>query len=121
MANELTVSASIAYNPSVAQQFAIAKVEEILRIDMTGSDHSQGTQVLSTTEEALDVSGDIGTIGICLIKNIATTAVEVQIGISGQFPMRLNQGEFCLFRANGTIFVKATSGTPSIQFLVFEA
>ena len=119
MANELTVSASIAYAPSVANQISISRIEEILRITMTGGDHSQGTQVLSTLEEPLDISSDIGTIGMCFIKNLdATNAVE--IGLTGSFPFQLRATEFCLFRASGAIFVKASAGTPSFQYLVFE-
>jgi len=119
MANELTVSASLAYNPSVANHQKIPRFELIKRVSMTGADFSMGTQALTTSEEALDITSDIGTTGMVFIKNLDASNT-VLVGLTGSFPVRCLAGEYAQFRANGTIFVKTSSSTAIIQYWVFE-
>lgn len=122
MANELALSVSLTYTPTVANQFKVAPPTFTKSVSITAADGAniQGTQELSTVEAALrlPVSG-FTTTGYVFIKNLSTTET-VQVGLTGSFPLKLLPSEFCLFRANGTIFVKSSSGTPVIQYLAFE-
>jgi len=119
VADELDLSVSLKYTPSVANQVAVRKFTLQKLITMTGGDFTTGTQVLSVSEEALGAGSDLGTVGYVLIKNL-DAAITIDVGLTGSFPMQLLAQEFCLFRANGAIFVVAASGTPSIQFWAFE-
>ncbi len=119
MANEVQLTGSLTHAPSATNQVGISRIDFAKRITMTGAEHSQGTQVAGATEEALDISSDIGTIGIVVIKNLDATD-NILIGLTGSFPFKLLPGEFTIFRANGAIFIKASANTPSIQYWVFE-
>jgi hypothetical protein len=123
MANELSLQVSLTYTPSAANQVKIDPPTFTKTVDMTGPDHVQGTQVFADADEAL-VINDIGTAGYCLIKNLDSTN-EVTIGGSDtgadndNLPFKLKAGEFCLFRANGTITCRSASGA-TVQYWVFE-
>ena len=119
MPDELDLSISLKYTPSVANQVAVRKFTLQKLITMTGGDFTTGTQVLSVSEEALGAGADLGTVGIVAIKNL-DAVITIQIGLTGSMAMQLLAQESCVFRANGSMFVQAASGTPSIQFWAFE-
>ncbi len=119
MASEIQLTGSMTYVPTATNQVGIPKIEFRKRIDMTGDEHSQGIQVAGTVEEALDISSDIGTTGVVYILNLDATD-NILVGLTGSFPIRLLPGEFCQFRANGAVFIKASANTPSCQYWVFE-
>ena len=123
MADELTLSVSLTYTPTVANQVKVAPPTFSALVD-TGSDHAQGTQVLSTSaEDFAGAAADIGTGGYVLVKNLSTT-IDVLMGGSTDFLVKLQPGEFALFRTNltGTSFkIKSVSGTPTVQYWYFES
>jgi hypothetical protein len=131
MANELSLTVTLSYTPSDANQVAIAPASFTKTVSLGGGnyDHISGTQAIATSDTALNV-GDLASIGYILIKNLDdTNFVEFnKIGTpaGAEYTMRLNAGEFCLFRlgqgANPTVLnCLANSSAVDIQYWAFEA
>jgi hypothetical protein len=121
MADEIKISASLAMNkggktPSlsyVADQF-----------DMSGTDYWLGTQTATTTTAALD-KGNITQPGLMLLKNLDGTNY-VELGGAtftvGNGVIRVNAGEWCLFRWRGTTpFILANTASCEVEYLILEA
>lgn len=87
---------------------------------LTGDDVSAyATQVVGTSEEALNVPSDQTTPFICILNTDATNFVEV--GLTGSYSMKIEKGEFACFRSNGTQYVKADTANVKIQIWSVEA
>jgi hypothetical protein len=125
MANELEMTVTLKYTPSATNQVAIEPAKFTNTVTMTGADHLQGTQNVGTSWEVLSV-GEIATRGFNLIKNLdSTNYVEISSDDAPtNAPIRLNAGEFCLFRAgqvNANLRGRANTAAVNIQFWFFEA
>ncbi|SVA95950.1 uncharacterized protein METZ01_LOCUS148804 [marine metagenome] len=121
MAEEITVSGSL----QVTKDGVTDKLAKVgLSIDMSGGDITHRTQTVGTGEEALGML-DAGTPGLCLIKNLdSTNYVEVRQATGVADLIRINAGEFALFRfaADATApFVIANTGNVIIEYLLIEA
>ena len=91
---------------------------------MTGDSALKYTQSIGTSEEALELGQDIGTLGWCMIKNLdATNFVSIRAGTGlGNF-LRINAGEFALFRfGSGATapFAIADTGAVLVEVLLIE-
>ena len=69
MANEITLSASLAFSKG---GIGSTLSDTALEFDVSGTDYVQGTQGVGTTDEALDL-GHITTPGYCYMKNTDST------------------------------------------------
>ena len=121
MANEITISGSLSgTKPGAVENFSVSG----LTVTMTGTDYVKLTQTVGTSEEAL-VMLDAGTPGFCVIKNLdATNYVEVRQGTGVADLIRINAGEFALFRfaADATApYVIANTAACIVEYLLFEA
>jgi hypothetical protein len=101
-------------------QFALEKL-----VSIVGAAHRYVSGIISVdlTNEALDVE-DISTVGLVLLRNLdATNFVVVTDGLlATTYTVRMNAGEFALFRAgSNTIVLKADSLACNVQYVVFEA
>lgn len=90
-------------------------------IDMSLARRASGSQVLSTTEEALNV-GDVTTLGLMFAKNLEIAGgATIQLGIkpAGTFlPVNAwKPGEAYAVRLvpGVSYFLKASAGTPSLD------
>lgn len=119
MANELKINASISYSPTTDGIVGTESGPLEIMVDMTGADFSQGTQEIGTSEEAVSVTGDIGTQGWWLVKNTDDTNY-VELGQAGSLAIRINSGEFALFRTTGALFASANSSPVTINYYCFE-
>lgn len=121
MANEITISGSISgTKPGAVESLSVSG----LTITMTGTDYVKKTQTIGTSSEALGLI-DAGTIGLCLIKNLDTTNyVEVRGRSADLHLLRINAGEFALFRFSGDSTapeVKANTAACIVEYVIFEA
>lgn len=120
MANELKITGRIVYSPTVSGMQGVDTEALEKFVTMTGSDYVSITQEIGTTEEALDIPADIGTLGYVLIINLDSTNF-VEIGLTGSYTIKLKAGEFCLFRADSnSLYGKADTAAVDIQMYGFE-
>ena len=119
MANELTLQIALSYLNGTIK----ANRSENVQLDVAGEDWDGATEETSTVESTLGIGSDVATVGYLFLRNHSSTAGEyIEVGIStGVYHIKLDIGEVALFRPNGsTIYVKAASGTPKIEFLAIE-
>lgn len=91
-------------------------------LDMAGDDMQGDTQVIGTTEEAIVVSGDIGTVGQISIKNLDSTNY-VEIGYAaGVYVHKLIAGDFMMVPlASGvTVYAKANTSACRVSKKITE-
>ena len=122
MAEEITVSGSLQVTKDGVTD-TIAKIG--LSVDMTGGDITHRTQTVGNSEEALGML-DAGTPGFCLIKNLdSTNYVEVRQATGIADLIRINAGEFALFRfaadATAPFVIASHSDGVIIEYLLIEA
>jgi hypothetical protein len=122
MANEITISASLAFSKGgVGSSLS----DSALQFDVSGTDYVQGTQNIGfAADEALGL-GDAGagiTPGYCYIKNTdATNYVEV-FGATGETAtIKIKAGEVALFRLSAAApTLQADTGSVMIDYLLIE-
>lgn len=114
MANEIQVTTKLYVSKGGAQT---ANQTHNWTANMSGSDLLTATQVVGTTEEALDIGPDIGAPYIVEIANIdSTNYVEVGVA-SGVYFARILAGQtlFIPYVSSGiTIYLKANTAAVSI-------
>jgi hypothetical protein len=117
MANEIHAGVTISFSKGGAK---IAKSESFYAT-VSGDDFSNQIQAIGTSEEALEMSSEIATLGYILIKNLdATNYVEFGI-VTGVYTIKLKAGEICLFRPTTyPIYAKADTDSVTIESLVIE-
>lgn len=125
MAKELSITASIKYTPSVANQEVVEPDTISITVDMTGSLYATGTKDLTSTAAVFVPPATAGTgfddPGWCLVKNIGSDTVEVGTGAAEDILVKV--GEFALFRTNltaATLKAAAQNSTSAIQYWVFQ-
>ena len=98
MANEITLNASIYASKG---NTVIDQIIAALKVNWTGNRFVHNRQSIGITEEAIDL-GDIATGGWFLaINRDGTNFLELRPGTGLTDFVRLNAGEFCLFRMSG--------------------
>ena len=118
MANELTLNLSVSFSKGLASAFK--GINQF--VDVAGSNYVTGTLATSTSDATID-DGDIGTLGWVVLLNLSTTASEnILVGDDGtNYPVIMEPGEPAIFRCNGgTVHVKSSTGTPSVEYLLIE-
>jgi hypothetical protein len=128
MANEISITNRLQIAKG-AFQFYFAP--STLQADLASEASAGGNQVIGSTAAALDLNTNVSANGIAYFQNLST-AIPIEIGISGYTSttattsmislFRLNAGESCIARAATTnIFAKAImSGTNTEAFLSFQ-
>ena len=117
MANEIKTSVSLSVQTAKGAKL---NRSENKSIDMTGESILQTTQLVGTTNEALDMTNaELGTPGYVFIRNMDTTNF-VSIGLSSQYTIKLKAGEFCLFRAAAGLYADFDTAAGYLEIIVFE-
>lgn len=122
MAKELKFELHAVFDKGgVRQEFHLP----LLEVDVTGSRVSRLSQLIGTSEEALDL-GEIATGGYAIFVNRSTTAVEiitVTIKTTETSAITLNNGEFACLRLHTSAVPVAVSasGTPLLEIWIVEA
>jgi hypothetical protein len=118
MAGELLISANLYFKKSGATvSRAIRKA-----VTVTGDAYTHDVQTIAETETVVAQGADTGTPGYILIINLAA-ANYVKVGsTTGVYDIRINAGEFALYRHNSaTIYAIAVGGTALIEYCLIEA
>jgi len=77
-----------------------------------------GIQEVGAVEEALQL-GDVATAGYVVLINRSTT-INVQVGLTGSYPITLLPGQFCIFPPGaGALFAIAASDTADVEYHIF--
>lgn len=117
MANEIEVRARLSFSKSSATDGMDASGT----FTLTGTKYQKGRQNVATTEEALNL-GDAAAGGWCFIKNLdATNFVSVRSATGATNFIRINAGEFALFRLHASSsapFVIADTSAVEIEYLL---
>jgi hypothetical protein len=116
MANEITASATLV----ASKNGATVSASTSCRVDMTGDDLTQNTQVIGTSSEAIDFGEISGAPAYVLFKNLDSTNF-VTVGFTDP-PTEIDilAGQSALFPpATGTIY--AIADTAAVRVLVVAA
>ena len=115
MAGELSLSARLIFDKGGAS----ARMSEGISVDVTGDAFTHEVQEIGTSEEILAQGTDLGTLGYLMLKNLDSTNY-VQVGITGQYSIRLRAGEIALFRADADIYAKANNAAVKLDKMLIE-
>lgn len=118
MASEIIASASLTFSKAGA---GAAGVYSSGSFTFTGTAYFKGKQNVGTSEEAL-LLGDVTPGGWALIRNLdATNFVAIKSG-TGVVPLvRINAGEFALFRVSSLAtapFIQADTSSVNVEILL---
>ncbi len=121
MANKITITSTL----TLSAQHARPSMSFTLTFDQIGSNYTMETQTIGFgAGEALDVGGDIGTIGFLLIQNLdITNYVEFALdsGMTNKIAKLLpGEGGMLPLPAGSTVYAKANVGAVQIAFLAIE-
>lgn len=129
MANEISITVSLSVEKSnLEMEKSISTLAT-----MSGNAYHHSVQVIGETNEALTVSGDVGTYGYTLLRNLSSTDDStdyIHVGTTNDttYTIRLYYGDVALFRAAAsTLYAKvidvAEAGaiTMDLEYWVIEA
>lgn len=124
MANELLIKAQVVYNPSDGSLAGVDSGLLSKLLTITGEDFRVFTQEIGTSEEAIDIGDDIGTIGYVLLYNKGDNDVYIGFAdVSSEDdarPVVVKSEEFALFRAQGTLYGRADTEASQVRIYAFE-
>lgn len=123
MANELTLSSTLAF----AKDSRRASVNHGSFNDtVAGTDYIQATQVVTTTQAALE-KGNITTPGWFIGRNLSSTAgeiIHIRPATGGTNMVEIGPGLEVQFKFSSTAtapFVISATGSPELEFTLIEA
>lgn len=121
MANEITLSASLAYEDSESADIALSKLA--LSVTVSTKKFAHVKMNVGTTEEALDL-GEITSLGYCLMINRdSTNFVELRAATAGTRIIKLKAGEAALFRFGSGVtapYIIADTAACQIEYLLIS-
>jgi hypothetical protein len=111
MANEVEMSARL----YASKGGAVINSQSYSTVaNMTGTDMGQQTQVVGTTDEALDLTADLATPYRLLVVNLDLVN-SVSIGPSSPYSFQIPAGQFILIPwVDATMYVKASNSPVKI-------
>jgi hypothetical protein len=119
MANEISVTLRVAITNGNMSEVIQPNALSITQNAMGGP--TPGYQTIGTTEETISLS-ELGTIGVCYIRNNdATNFVDFGVATTS-YMIRLKAGEFAWIRLKpgSTIYAKADTAACKVTFKAFE-
>ena len=120
MANELTVTGSLAYAKGNIASVSMAKSGK--QFSVSGSNYERGTQVITTSSPQAISLGSVGTTGWFFIQNNdATNYVTIYDATSGNAFLKLLPGEFALGRfAAAAPAAQSNTASVTIEYMIVE-
>ncbi len=120
MANELTVTGTLAYAKGNIASTSMTKSG--VRFDVAGSNYERGTKVVTTSSPQAIGLGAVGTPGWFFIQNNdATNYVNIFDATGGNAFLKLKPGEFAIGRFAATApAAQANTASVSIEFMIVE-
>ena len=120
MANEIAFSGSLTVSPSIGR--ARSALVSGFRASMAGSRVIDDTQLIGTSEEAIDL-GEITSVGWAYFKNLdVTNYLEIYNGSAGAKLVKLLAGESAFFRMPPTCVPYALANTAAcyLEYIIAE-
>ena len=122
MANELTITTSLAFSKSGVKDVVVSDC--LKNASVSGGDYVRRTQIIGNSAEALDI-GEIGTCGFMWAKNNGPTdTITLRAGSDGADVISLKASDpACLFRlATSTPYaVSNSTSNPVLEYVIIEA
>lgn len=116
MANELSVSAQLAFSKNSAS----LQLGKSGTLDVTGDHFESKVLAIGTTDESI-AKGDMSTVGFVMIRNLDDTNFVLAGDDGTNYPVKILAGEFCLFRLNGsTLHLKADTASCDVEVSMVE-
>lgn len=118
MADELTISASLAF---LKGSFTVDLSVSGLQFTVSGTKFVHNIQAIGTSEEAIQL-GDVGTPGFALfINRDATNFVEIRPGTGDADMIKLKPGEPAMFRfTSAAPYAIADTGACNVEYVIIE-
>lgn len=119
MANELTLSMSLFFSKGAT---SISLGVSGLSLNVSGAKIVQCVQNIGASAEAVSI-GDITTPGYMIAVNRdATNSISIRMGSGGADVVKLQPGEWAMFRlASTTPYAIASASTANLEYLIIEA
>jgi len=119
LANELTLTASLAFSKG---EFSALMNKTGIQLDVAGEDYIEMSQLVTTSEAALDLGG-VTTGGYLLMFNPDTTNfVEIRSGTGIADCVKIPAGGVALFMlASAAPFIISDTGSVRVSYLLIEA
>jgi hypothetical protein len=119
MANELAISASLAFQKGAD---SVSAGKSGVKLTVAGTEYTELIQTIGLTEEAL-LLGDIGTPGYAFIENLDTTNfVSIRSGTGVANCIKIPAGGFAMFMfASAAPFAIADTAAVRIRSVIIEA
>ncbi len=122
MANELTLSATLAYADAESADEALQIAE--LKANVAALKYIKHKQNIGITEEAIDL-GEVASLGWGMFVNRdATNFLELRVATAGTKFVKLKPGEFAFFRFGSGItapFAIADSAPVQLEYIIVSA
>lgn len=121
MANELTVTGTLAYAKGSISSVSMTKSGS--RFDVSGTNYERGTQTVTTSSPQALGLGAVGTPGWFFIQNNdATNYVSIYDATGGNAFLKLKPGEFAVGRfAAAAPAAQANTASVAIEYMIVEA
>lgn len=120
MSNEITISGLLSFaKGSLADSLSLTG----LLATMAGADYIKSTQLVTTSEAALNIPAAIGTPGyIFMVNRDATNFIKVRAASGAADLIKIHPGKFALFElAAASPYVIADTASCQIEYLLIEA
>ena len=123
MASELTLSGlTIAFTKANVPSVSLSPAS--ISITVSGNQIMDNVQAVGTSEEAI-LLGDVAAGGVWFVQNMdATNFVEIRSGTGATDLIRINAGEWALFRTSADAsapFAIADTASVNVRFLRFDS
>lgn len=117
MPNRLEVELNADFRPEKRPAVTTGKVS--FSFEPGSKKFVHNVQTIGTSEEAVDV-GDVGTVGLVIIKNVGDTNY-VEVGLTGSYTVKILPGHTAVLQPAGTLYAIANSAAVDIETYVFPA
>jgi len=117
MAKKITVGLTI------SGEIDGAKVNrnESFTATITGNYISHDILLAATAGEVLVESADLGTAGLCFVKNLdKTNYITLGSTQATNHAIKLLPGESTLFRATGPVYAQANTSTCKVEYIIID-
>jgi hypothetical protein len=119
MANEVSITCTLSFSKgSLADAFELG----LKQATMSGADFVHKTQLIGTSEEAIQLGSDIGTNGwFMAVNRDPTNFIKIRAATGVADTCKLLPGEPCLFRLAGAApYAIADTGACQLEYLLIE-
>lgn len=116
MANEITLTGGLSFTKNSMTD----SISKVVAATMTGDHFIHHYMVAPQAGEAVLTVGSVSTnFGLCMIINKDATNF-ITVGGTGETFLRINAGEFAIFRCNAAPYVLADTANCNIEYILLD-